>query len=75
MYERFWFFNTTSLNVKRNLALHEHFLKPTKQSKPDISFSKMVFKLDVATKTIRLSDLDIVKKSYDVKYLEWCLVL
>ena len=75
--ETFWVVMNTKTRKPEALALpHEHFEKFPKDSACEKEFSKIKIpeKLVFAsTKTIQLSDLDIVNHANSIKYLEWCL--
>ena len=77
--ETFWaVFNTKKRRPELLTLAHDHFelfpdLKATEES-----FSKIEInpeKEDVFSKTVILSDLDIVNHVNNVKYLEWCMDL
>lgn len=77
--ETFWaVFNTKKRRPELLTLAHDHFelfpdVKATKES-----FSKIEInpeKEDVFSKTVILSDLDIVNHVNNVKYLEWCVDL
>ncbi|MFA9189493.1 acyl-ACP thioesterase domain-containing protein [Flavobacterium sp. FBOR7N2.3] len=77
--ETFWaVFNTKKRRPELLTLIHDHFelfpdLKATEES-----FSKIEInpeKEEVFSKTVILSDLDIVNHVNNVKYLEWCMDL
>jgi acyl-ACP thioesterase len=73
--ETFWAVFNTQTRRPEALALpHDHFEKyPTKTTQSD--FKKIAISLPekkVGSKTIVLSDLDIVNHANSVKYMEWC---
>lgn len=75
--ETFWAVFNTEIRRPEALALpFEHFeLYPDKKA-TQTSFSKINIHADatiIGTKTVFLSDLDIVNHVNNVKYLEWCL--
>jgi acyl-ACP thioesterase len=75
--ETFWAVFNTKNRKPESLALeHQHFEKYPNDKANTIQFSKIDTTIEttsIATKTILLSDLDIVNHANSVKYLEWCL--
>ena len=75
--ETFWVVMNTKTRKPEALALpHEHFEKSPNDSACEKEFSKIKIPEELtfaSTKTVQLSDLDIVNHANSIKYLEWCL--